>query len=161
MHHHVIIGLFQVSGEHFCERSVKYGHANVEARTITTSVEIHDVAHPDVDYAEEALVLLLELLLVEYLNRDDAVLGYPPISLVSVRPIRQIRWQALQVKAFVPVGIQRLLYHTRRPCLLSVDCRNRERVREAWAKRQQAACPPRWSVPTEDISFVEAVGSNN
>jgi len=37
--------------------------------TISTNVKIKDAADADVDYAQETLILFLELLLVEDLNR--------------------------------------------------------------------------------------------
>ncbi len=38
--------------------------------TIATSVKVHNGAYADIDDTQEALILLLELLLVKYLNRQ-------------------------------------------------------------------------------------------
>jgi hypothetical protein len=43
--------------------------------TIATSIEVDDIAYPDVDHAQEALILLLELLLVKDLYGEDALFG--------------------------------------------------------------------------------------
>jgi hypothetical protein len=49
-----------------------------QIRTISTSFEIDGLADMDIDDAKKALVLLLELLLVEYLYGEDAVgSGFP------------------------------------------------------------------------------------
>jgi hypothetical protein len=48
--------------------------------TIAASVQVDDGADADVDDAEEALVLLLEFLLVEDLDRQHALLVDPPTA---------------------------------------------------------------------------------
>ena len=48
--------------------------------TITASVQVDNGADADVDDAEEALVLLLELLLVEDLHRQHALFVDPPAA---------------------------------------------------------------------------------
>ena len=61
--------------------------------TITTGIEVDDTANTDVDHTEEALVLLLELLLVEYLDRQHAILGNSPardISILSNVPLASL-----------------------------------------------------------------------
>jgi hypothetical protein len=52
--------------------------------TVSTRVEIDDASYAHVDDAEEALVLLLELLLVKYLNRQNTVLGDPPVQVLAL-----------------------------------------------------------------------------
>lgn len=47
--------------------------------TITASIKVNNAANLDIDNAEEALILLLELLLVKDLNREDGVLIRPPV----------------------------------------------------------------------------------
>lgn len=47
--------------------------------TITTGVEIHDTPNPNVHDAQKALILLLELLLVEYLHGEDAFVVDAPV----------------------------------------------------------------------------------
>jgi hypothetical protein len=46
--------------------------------TVSTSVQVHDVAYPDIDDAEKPLILLLELLLVKYLYGQDAIFSNFP-----------------------------------------------------------------------------------
>jgi hypothetical protein len=52
--------------------------------TITAGVQVNNVPYPDIDDAEEALVLLLELLLVKYLNRQHAVFRNSPAGQFSM-----------------------------------------------------------------------------
>jgi hypothetical protein len=56
----------------------------VKEPTITTRVQVDDRPDTDVYDAEEALVLLLELLLVKDLDREHALLVDPPGRGVSV-----------------------------------------------------------------------------
>lgn len=58
-------------------RSAFFGH------TITTHRQVNNISNPNVDYSEETLVLLLELLLVENLDRENAVLVDPPAAIKS------------------------------------------------------------------------------
>ena len=52
--------------------------------TIPARVEVYYRPYADIDDAQEALVLLLELLLVKDLNREDALFVHFPVSCVSV-----------------------------------------------------------------------------
>ena len=52
-------------------------------RTITTHRQVNDIADTDIDDSEETLVLLLEFLLVENLNRKNAVLVDSPANIRS------------------------------------------------------------------------------
>ena len=51
---------------------------------MAAKLEVEDIPHANVDDTQEALILLLELLLVEYLNRDDAIFICPPILLLQL-----------------------------------------------------------------------------
>ncbi len=48
--------------------------------TVSANVQLHDRSDPDVDDAQESLVFLLELLLIEDLHREDAILRDLPIN---------------------------------------------------------------------------------
>jgi hypothetical protein len=50
----------------------------IKRRTIAASVQVDNGPYADIDDAEEALVLLLELLLVEDLDRQNALFGDSP-----------------------------------------------------------------------------------
>jgi hypothetical protein len=50
-------------------------------RTITTHRQVNDIADADIDDSEKTLVLLLEFLLVEDLNRKNAVLVDSPAKI--------------------------------------------------------------------------------
>lgn len=69
-----------------CSRS---GHQNL---TVAAGVKVKSIAYADIDNAQEPLVLFLELLLVEYLYSEYAVLRNPPVS----RSVSQIlcEWKA-------------------------------------------------------------------
>jgi hypothetical protein len=97
MDHKVVVRLFQITSEHF----------------ITTHREVDNIADSDVNDTEETLVLLLEFLLVKYLDRKNAVLIDS-----------QVEW-------FIPVGIQSFLDHRSGMCLLSSDGGHGERIRES------------------------------
>ncbi|KAG9967318.1 hypothetical protein KCU61_g730, partial [Aureobasidium melanogenum] len=66
-------------------------------RTVTTSVQVDDTANTDVDNTEETLVLLLELLLVKYLNGENALFVCSPAG------IRQFGKYGLSVFLMTPV----------------------------------------------------------
>lgn len=97
MYDHVVVGLFEVAREHF----------------ISTSVQVDDRPYADVDDAEESLVLLLEFLLVEDLDRENAFFVHS------------------HVEALVPVGVQRLLDDARGARLLAIDRGHGKWVRKA------------------------------
>lgn len=48
--------------------------------TITSSIKINNGANANIDDTKETLILLLELLLVKYLNRQYTVFTRPPVS---------------------------------------------------------------------------------
>lgn len=50
----------------------------IAALTVSASVEVDHASYSDVNNAKKALVLLLELLLVEDLNRQDTLFVCPP-----------------------------------------------------------------------------------
>lgn len=119
-----------------------YHSLRLSCHTITTDVQINDTAESDIDDTEESLVLFLELLLVEYLNCKDAFLGRFPVVRVSLsRALRVTATANAQVKALIPVRIQRLFDDTRRFGLLAIDGRDGEGVRKACRKRVQRRFP--------------------
>lgn len=58
--------------------------------TITASVQVNYRPHADIDDAQEALVLLLELLLVEYLHGQDALLVHSPACALASSVARSV-----------------------------------------------------------------------
>jgi len=48
--------------------------------TITSSIQIHYATNAHIDHTKEALILLLELLLVKDLNREDALFIHTPME---------------------------------------------------------------------------------
>lgn len=52
--------------------------------TIFAGIEVDYIANPDIDNPQESLILLLELLLVENLNRENAVLVDSPTAMTPV-----------------------------------------------------------------------------
>lgn len=99
-------------------------------RTIAAGVQVNDAPDAHVDDAQEALVLLLELLLVKDLNCEYAVFGDAPGEWLAVGVGGQ--GGDVHVEALVPVGVQRLLDHARGARLFAADGGNGEGVREAW-----------------------------
>jgi hypothetical protein len=100
--------------------------------TVSASVEVDNASNSNVHHPEKALVLLLELFLVEYLHGEYALLIYAPVRMsVSAAAVAQCA-SNIHIKAFVPVGIERLLDHTRRPRLLAADRGDREGVWESY-----------------------------
>jgi hypothetical protein len=59
--------------------------------TIPAGIEVYYRPYADIDDAQEALVLLLELLLVKDLNRQNALFVDFPVSCVSVMMRRRAR----------------------------------------------------------------------
>jgi len=94
---HVVVGLFEIARKHL----------------IPARVEVYHRPYADIDDAQEALVLLLELLLVKDLNREDALFVH------------------FHVEALVPVGVQRLLDDARGARLLAIDRGHGEGVRKS------------------------------
>lgn len=58
----------------------------MKTHTIAPCIQVDHRAYADVDNAQKALVLLLELPLIEYLHREHAVLGYSPAPCISMFP---------------------------------------------------------------------------
>lgn len=54
--------------------------------TLLVIREINHISNPDIYDTQEPLVLLLELLLIKYLNREDAFLGRTPGLLLASFP---------------------------------------------------------------------------
>lgn len=96
MNDEVVVGLFELLVE----------------QTLASELEVEDVSDADVDDTEEALVALLELLLVKDLDGDDGRIG------------------DVDVEAVVPVGVQGLFDDRGGVGLLSVDGDDGERIRE-------------------------------
>lgn len=67
MHDQIVSRLLQVSSKHFFDSVSLFVHQRDFWLTFTSHVEIDDISDSNIDDAEEALVLLFELLLVEYL----------------------------------------------------------------------------------------------
>ena len=97
MHDKIVVRALEIPGE----------------QCLAAELEVYDLGDADIDNAEEALVALLELLLVEDLDGDDG------------------RVSDGDVKRVVPVGVERLFDHRGGVCLLAVDGDNRKRVWEA------------------------------
>lgn len=83
MHDHVVCRLFEVACKHFCTTLAGRQGCEAEEATITTGIEVYDRPYADIDDSQEALVLLLELLLVEDLHREHALFVYFPGGGVS------------------------------------------------------------------------------
>lgn len=97
MYHKVISRFLEISREHLI---------------FSIGGQFYHVPYPDIDDTKETLVLFLELLLVEYLNSQDAVLIH------------------FEIKMFVPVWVQGTLGDLCGLCLLAVDGSDGERVRK-------------------------------
>ena len=102
-------------------------------RTITTRIEVYHRPYADIYDSEKALVLFLELLLVEYLNRQNTLLIHSPVLYISfmLERLTAEPRHDVHVEALVPVGVQRLLDNARRPRLFAIDCGHGEGIREA------------------------------
>lgn len=70
VHDEVVIGLFEVEGEHLCKRIRAWLLINKGLRTMTTNFQVEHIANTNIHDSEETLVALLELALVEYLHGD-------------------------------------------------------------------------------------------
>lgn len=56
--------------------------------TILTAGKVDDITNSDIDDSQEPLILLLELLLVKYLDRENAIfVGAPAFCSVFALPI--------------------------------------------------------------------------
>lgn len=86
----IISRFLQVPGKHLvCCGAIVCQHACRQAQmsrgriTIGVWSKLYHIANANIDNTQEALVLLLELLLVKDLNRQDAVLIYFAVVRVS------------------------------------------------------------------------------
>lgn len=111
-------------------------------RTVTSHLQIDDIGDTNVDNAQEALIPLLELALVEDLYRNDGRVFHG--SAKTVRRELNRCLGSLHVKALIPVRIQSLLDHACSMCLLSIHSDDRKRVRQA-----------------ENFTLRQAIGSND
>lgn len=88
-------------------------------RTITTHLKIDHISDADIDDPEETLILLLELLLVEYLNRENAVLIDSPAPNPPLTPLffhrsssnQYVGHNDVQIERLIPIWVQGLLDH--------------------------------------------------
>lgn len=76
-----------------------------------SKIEIDGLSDRNVDYSQETLILLLELLLIEDLDSEDT-----PVFDVNIERL-------------VPIRVQCFLDCSGRVCLLAIDGDNREWVR--------------------------------
>ena len=132
MNDKVIGGLLQVASEHFCvqRQSPCADDDSGQLPTITTCVKIDNIANADIDDSKEALVLLLELLLVKDLNGENAVLSGSP-SLVLPRAAPGCDRSYAHIKDLVPVRVERLLDNRSGPGLFATNRGDSERVGKA------------------------------
>ena len=105
--------------------------------TISSSVEVNHVANADVDHSQEALILLLEFLLVKDLDGEDAVFRRFPANASEIGATLS-EWIA-HVKNLIPVGVQGLLDHRCCSGLFSANGRYSEGIRETCRPRQPLA----------------------
>ena len=140
----VIVGLLEVQGEHLCryksEAQLLIGIG--ETCTMTAELQVQYIADTDVHNAEETLIALLELTLVEYLHSDNG--GILDSARGPSEKHIQTRICDAHVEALVPVRVQRLLNHTGRVGLLRIYRDDREGV---------------WQ--SKDLTLGQAIGSNN
>ena len=95
------------------------------------SVEVDRRANMNVDYPQETLILLLELLLIEDLNCKYTVrVDFPASTASALRP-RRMQASNSHIKTLIPVGVQRLLDDTGRAGLLAIDGGHSEGIRES------------------------------
>ena len=141
--------------------------------TVAPRIEVDDRPYADIDDAEEALVLLLELLLVKDLDCEHALFVDPPALYISIYPGLYCTalydtalhgtgaWADVHVETLVPVGVQRLLDDARGARLLAIDRGHGEGIREACSACVSVVSVWTIRVRTEDIALVEAIGGNN
>jgi hypothetical protein len=130
-------------------------------RTVTAGVQVDDRAYADIDNSEEALVLLLELLLVEDLHREDALFVDLPALLSAWSGVYSVEYD-VHVEALVPVGVQRLLDDARGARLLAIDRGHGEGIGEACIACISGMSPDlSEGAPTEDIALIETIGRDN
>lgn len=85
VYNEIIGGFLEVTSKHFCVTGQSWSDSGEAGAsfTISAGIKVNNVANANVDDTEEALVLLLELLLVKDLNGEDAVLGCSPVDFVT------------------------------------------------------------------------------
>lgn len=105
-------------------------HADQRGSTITANVQINDISNPDIDNPQEALIFLLELLLVEYLDSQYAIFcGPPKVVLTSLLLYDDVRRS--HVEYLIPIRIQGLFDDMSCASLFSTDCSNSKGVRKS------------------------------
>ena len=151
--------------------------------TVAPRIEVDDRSYADIDDAEEALVLLLELLLVKDLDCEHALFVDPPALYISIYPGLYCTalhcsvlccaalyytalhgtgaWADVHVETLVPVGVQRLLDDARGARLLAIDRSHGKGIRETCSACVSVVSVWTVEVRTEDIALVEAIGGNN
>jgi hypothetical protein len=66
MYDHVVVRLLKIARQHFCvHRLVNVPTPVQTSSTVAPCIKVDDASDADIDHAQEALVLFLELLLVE------------------------------------------------------------------------------------------------
>lgn len=99
--------------------------------TISAGIQVNHTSNAYVDHAQKALILLLELLLIEDLYRKYALVIDSPVCIVSLRLLSPATLISVHVKTLVPIRIQRLLDDASRARLLAADGSHREWVWES------------------------------
>lgn len=99
--------------------------------TIAAGIEINDAANANIDHPQKALILLLELFLVEDLDGEYAFLVHAPVEVSVSTSILPRSMCNIHVEALIPVWIERLLDHSRRPRLLATDGRDSKGIGES------------------------------
>ena len=127
--------------------------------TFSPHVELDDASYTNIDDPEEALILLLEFLLVENLHSKDAVLGRSPVSAFSMYPLTPNDFSYMSKLSF-QYGLRVFLIT---PVVLVCSP-----FTVATAKGSGKPCggqlllfPPRCTCLTEHITLVQAVCSND
>lgn len=106
------------------------------------------------------MVLLLELLLIKDLYGEDAVfVGAAAYPLVSIYDVTSS--PCSQIKALVPVRVQRPLDNGSGLGLLSAEGRHCEGIWKPFKGYQFDSCWTSAEVHTEYVTLVESIGSNN
>lgn len=124
--------------------------------TITTHLKIDDIADPNIDDAQESLILLFEFLLIEDLNRQNAVLVDSPASpnLLTPAPACLAEWtHHVQIKRFIPIRIQCLLDDRGRMGLLASDGGHSERIGESYIDERQSTPLNQLTDPQGEITY--------
>ena len=104
------------------------------ALTITAGIEVDDIADSNVDNSKEALISLLEFLLIEDLHREHTLFRDSPRIRIEYYVTLVFDSYHLQIEAFVPVRVQGLLYDGRGVGLLASDGDDGERVWKSYPR---------------------------